>query len=218
MEACRWPARHRVFTRPNDAMICFNNEQTNNHNMNTPNLVFDYLENGKGLGVCGDEASLVECSASLGQSQPSGRTRTCGIEGGKIPDHIVYYEPTTRTWRCYGERLQIGRMGTWSVYLFRPQVLQRNFTCQRDTQQSWMEMPSRYYTMQTSSGEQTADSFLEGISISQMKQWRFCSQEMRYAFGRPVRCQPENFSISSLVFSVIAGFREAVSPRLCINM
>jgi len=165
--------RHWIFTQPNDAMISFGDEQTVNHNMNNPNLVFEhYLKTGKGLGVCGDEASLAECLCKSWGISTIRLTRTYGTEDGRNHDHIVYYEPVTKTWKCYEKHLAIGRSGTWNVYLFRPQAVQRNYFVYRpDSQQTWMKMPNLYYTISYSPGEQTADSFLKGILTAQMKQW-----------------------------------------------
>lgn len=163
---------HWVFTQPKDAMITFNNEQTINHNMNNPNLVFDYyLRTGKALGVCGDEASLIE-SLLKSVGIPAIRlTRTYGTQNGNNHDHVVYYDQATRSWKSYGKQLDIGRSGTWNVYFFTPPAIQRNYyNYLYDNQQTWMKMPSTYYTIQGSPGERTASLLSSGIPTSQMKE------------------------------------------------
>jgi hypothetical protein len=169
--------QHWIFTQPNDTIITFNGERTINHNMNNPNLVFDYyLRTGRGLGVCGDEASLIEALSKSWGIATVRLTRTYGTEDGNNHDHIVYYEPTTRTWKCYVEQLNIGKSGTWYVYLFRPPVIQRGyFVYHRDSQQTWMKMYNVYYVMPGAPGEQRADMFLKGIATTEFKQWMLYS-------------------------------------------
>jgi hypothetical protein len=166
-------ADHWIFTQPNDSMMEFEREQTINHNMNNPNLVFEYyLTTGKGLGVCGDEASLIESLSKSWGISTIRLTRTYGAKGASNHDHIVYYDPATRTWKCYEKQLNIGRTGTWNVYLFTPPVIQHNyFVYHSDSQQTWMKMANVYYTMQGLAGESTADLFLKGVPTAEMKQW-----------------------------------------------
>lgn len=166
-------ADHWMFTQPNDSMIEFDGEQTINHNMNNPNLVFEhYLTTGKALGVCGDEASVIESLSKSWGISTIRLTRTYGTKGGSNHDHIVYYDPATRTWKCYEKQLDIGRSGTWNVYLFTPPVLQHNYFVYRsDSQQTWERMANVYYTMQGLAGESTADLFLKGVPTAEVKQW-----------------------------------------------
>lgn len=166
-------ADHWIFTQPNDSMIEFNGEQTINHNMNNPNLVFEhYLTTGKGLGVCGDEASLIESLSKSWGISTIRLTRTYATKGASNHDHIVYYDPPTRTWKCYEKQLDIGRSGTWNVYLFTPPVIQHNYFVYRsDTQQTWIRMPNVYYAMQGLAAESAADFFLKGVPTAEMKQW-----------------------------------------------
>jgi len=165
--------RHWIFTQPDDRMIEFNGEQTIDHNMNNPNLVFDYyLKTSKGLGVCGDEASLVESLLKSWGISAIRLTRTFGTKDGSNHDHVIYYDPATRTWTGYYKQLSVGRSGTWNVYLFKPPVITRNFYISHsDSQQSWMKMTNLYYAMPSSPGEQVATLFLNGVPTSQMKQW-----------------------------------------------
>jgi len=166
-------ATHWTFTQPNDGMIEFDGERTINHNMNNPNLVFEYyLTTGKGLGVCGDEASLIESLSKSWGISTIRLTRTYGTKGGSNHDHVMYYDPATRTWKCYEEQLNIGRSGTWNVYLFAPPVIQHNYFVYRfDSQQAWMKMANVYYTMQGQAGESAADLFFKGVPTAEMRQW-----------------------------------------------
>ena len=165
--------QHWIFTQPNDTIIAFNGERTIDHNMNNPNWVFDYyLRTGEGLGVCGDEASLIEALCKSWGVATIRLTRTYGTKGGNNHDHVVYYEPTNGTWKCYVRQLNIGRSGTWNVYLFQPPVILHDyFVCHRDSQQTWMKMYDVYYVVNNVPAEQTAASFLKGIPTTEFKQW-----------------------------------------------
>jgi hypothetical protein len=164
--------RHWIFTQPNDTMITYDGQQTLDHNMNNPDLVFDnYLKTGKALGVCGDEASLIESLSKSWGISTIRLTRTYGTADGNNHDHIIYYEPATRTWTCYYEQLNIGSGGIWNVYIFRPPVIQRDFFASRqDSQQHWMNMLNVYYSL-SGSGYTLAELFREGVPTGQMKQW-----------------------------------------------
>lgn len=167
---------HWIFTQPNDDIISFGGQKTINHNMNNPELVFDnYLRTGKGLGVCGDEASLVESLSKSWGISTLRLTRTYATDTGNH-DHVVYYEPVTRTWKCYEKQLRHGKSEKWNVYIFKPPVIQRNyFKYHLESQQSWMKMLNLYYTMQRSPGDRVAELFVKGIPTSQIKKWLFDS-------------------------------------------
>lgn len=167
---------HWLFTQPNDEIISFGGQKTINHNMNNPELVFDhYLRTGKGLGVCGDEASLVESLSKSWGISTLRLTRTYSTDTGNH-DHVFYYEPVTRTWKCYEKQLRAGKSEKWNVYIFRPPVIQRNyFKYRHERYRSWMKMFNLYYTMEGSPGDQLADLFVKGIPTSQVKKWQFGS-------------------------------------------
>jgi len=168
--------RNWNFTEPKDDWFDYEGERTVNHNMNNANLEFDYLsKTGVGIGVCDDEMSLVDAFLKSWGISSGAMVRTYGTKDGSNHTHIFYYEPKSKTWRCYAQQLNVGATSSnWNIYIFTPPVIQHNYyKYYQDTQQWYMKMLNLYYKIIGTLGSQIKETFTKGIPTSEIKQWVF---------------------------------------------
>jgi hypothetical protein len=98
-------------------------EEVPNNNMVNANFEFEYfVQNGKGIGACSDEAVLIDAFAkSWGIA-----TTTIVYNSGRPDDpghaHIVYYDPDTQTFKAYPQQLMIaaGAKYPQRLFIYRP--------------------------------------------------------------------------------------------------
>jgi len=160
-----------IFTEPNDNWLNYKGEKTVNHNMNNANLEFEYLqENGKGIGVCDDEMTLVDALLKSWGIASGAMVRTYSSNH----THIFYYEPRSKTWKCYIRQISIGTASSCNIYLFEPPIIQHNYYISyQDSNQWFMKMLNMYHKIVGASGPEIKDLFITGVPTSKMKQWVF---------------------------------------------
>lgn len=165
--------RGYIFTEPKDDWLTYRGEKTVNHNMNNANLEFDYLlENGKAIGVCDDEMTIVDAFLKSWGIPSGSMTRTYGTEDGSNHTHVFYYEPALRTWKSYEQQLTIGAQFECNVYIFLPPIIQHNYYIYyQDNLQWYMKMLNLYHKILGVSGNEVKELFIKGVPTSEVKQW-----------------------------------------------
>ena len=92
--------------------------------MINPNFEFEYfLNNGKGIGVCGDEATLINGLAkSVGIATTAIRYFSDNPNAPPGHEHIIYYNPDGKVFKAYEKQLEIAAGAEYPqrLLVFRP--------------------------------------------------------------------------------------------------
>jgi len=167
---------HWIFTWPNPPIIEVDGQKAICRNMNNMDFEFEHLlKNGSGIGVCGDEAVLIEALCkSWGISTTQVKRTWEGPESNH--QHCIYFEPSSKLWKAYEKQVATydsreRGQGVQNVYIFRPPVADPNyFKSEIDSNQS-LKMRNLYYRMLSISTDNIVKMFTTGVKTSQMKQW-----------------------------------------------
>jgi hypothetical protein len=173
---------HFNYTFSRDVKIVIGGELVPARNNNNPNFEFQYyLENGKAIGVCEDEATLV------GAFLKSWGIATLTLEtlwplGGWYDGHssVIYFEPAYSTWRVYQDQIGIAFYLVRDAYVVIPPALQSDFIPKARVApkaaivpfvfQDGEENVKMYAQMYNITGTYLSQ-FEKGVSTDRMKQW-----------------------------------------------
>jgi len=172
--------RRWIYTGNEENTIEVEGQTVVNHDMNNVDFTFRYyLENGKGIGDCGDESNIVDAFCKswgiattfvLHQSYDSEMTRI-------VWSHmkISYYDPSSKTWKICNDQLNVGinEPGSFTLYIYKPPVIQPDYLNFR------AEPPFRfrqygnmcYVFERRLSPLEIKSMFSIGIEASKMKRW-----------------------------------------------
>jgi len=138
-----------------------------------------YLQSSKGIGVCGDEADLVDAfckswgiASTFVMRKPAEGTADYRMNNSHM--YITYFDPSNRSWRAYYKQASMAYMAVnYTLYVFRPPVIQQRYL------HYWKE-PSidmywygnMFYIADTPYlGEKISTMLQNGVPTSQMKRW-----------------------------------------------
>jgi len=148
------------------------------HNINNPDFEIDYYrETGKGIGVCDDQAIIVEALAKSWGIATTTMYRMWGGEEGVGHTHAMYFDPVRNAWYGSSGQLAINRYRTdlsnhVSLYLTKPPWYQTHLLRWRaDPFVPSYHMSNIYYASFTMTAQQVLDLFSAGIKSAVMKQW-----------------------------------------------
>lgn len=150
-----------------------------NHDLNNPDFIWrHYLETGKGLGECGDNAVLVEAiGKSLGI--PVTFVIRQATDQEKVVDSHMFpiYFDGTGSWKAYHKELDVGKGQTfnYTLYISIPPVKHDGYL------DYWLEEPYRvrwfgnmyHIPRKTFALPEIRNMFLSGVSEKDMRNWIF---------------------------------------------
>jgi len=166
------------FTWPeNQGFVRVNGETTLNRNFNNADFEFEhFILYGKAIGVCGDEAVLIDALSKSWGISTTIVTRTWQGPDGNNHMHVAYYEPVSRVWKALEKQVSTfdsrerGK-GAQNLYIFKPPVVHCNFFDGQQDDKQRLLMLRFYYSMKNVATEDVIQIFTHGMSNSQMKQW-----------------------------------------------
>jgi hypothetical protein len=172
--------RRWTYTGNAENTMMVDGEEVVNHDMNNVDFEFRYyLENGKGIGDCGDESGLIDgfCKSwgiastyVMHQSYDSEMTQI-------VWSHmkVSYYEPVSKTWRICEDQLNIGinEPYQFTLMVYRPPVIQPDYLNYRpDPPFRFREYGNMCYIPPTRlTAREIKDMFSLGVATSKVKQW-----------------------------------------------
>jgi len=140
-----------------------------------------YLQTGKGIGTCGDEADLVDAfckswgiATTFVWRRPATGTRDSRISHSHM--YVTYYDPVLRSWGAYHRQADaINMKDSYTLYVTRPPVLQpRWLNYWKDNTIDTYWYGNMYYIANTPYlGERISTMFKNGVPTVQIKQWLF---------------------------------------------
>ena len=177
MDSDHWYYVYEDLTPNRVATIIVDGEPVKNYVINNVDWLFSYLvQNGKGIGQCGDEAALVDGFAkSFGiATLPAGRMVKLSENTRTGHGYVVYYQPKTIDWRVYENQLymDIGWIPGGSIAYFtiiKPPVNQHAYL--RDWMEGVFWCGTMTYLWRDTTLQVIRDTFVKGLPTSQMKQW-----------------------------------------------
>lgn len=161
-----------------DKLVTVNGEQVTPYVIHNARFLFEhFLQTGKGFGVCDDQATLVSAFLkSVGIPTNYVYKLWAGTRFGDAGHTLnIYYDSESRLWTASSWQLSTPggtRMNiTIDFYLFRPPVTQAGYLHYVKERFYGMPMGSAYYTETNVSNLTIYNTFLQGVSSAQMKQW-----------------------------------------------
>jgi len=165
-----------------DKLVTVDGEQVTPYVIHNARFLFEYfLQSGKGFGVCDDQATLVSAFLkSVGIPTNYVYKLWAGTRFGDAGHTFnVYYNARSSSWTANhwqlstpgGTRMNI----TIDFYLFRPPVTQPGYLHYVRERFYGMPMGSAYYTETNVSNLTIYNTFLQGATSGQMKEWLFYS-------------------------------------------
>ena len=161
-----------------DKLVTVDGEKVTPYVIHNARFLFEYfLQTGDGFGVCDDQATLVGAFLkSVGIPTNYVYKLWAGTPfGGAGHTFNIYYDGKSRLWTANpwhlsssgGPQMNI----TIDFYLFRPPVTQAGYLHHVREQYYGMPMGSAYYTEINVANLTIYNTFLQGVTSAQMKQW-----------------------------------------------
>jgi len=148
------------------------------HNINNPDFEIEYyLRTGKGIGVCDDQANMVEAMCKSWGISTTTMYRMWGGASGVGHTHAICFDPLSRTWLGSKGQLSVNRYATdlnnkVAMYLTKPPWNQSKILeWKADPFVPTYHMSKIYYSNLNITAQEVLDAFSKGIASSQMKQW-----------------------------------------------
>lgn len=171
-------SRHWRYSSSENTYIEIDGQKVLNHDMNNVGFEFNYfLQNGFGIGDCGDESGLVDAFAKSWGVATTFVLRQASNATQVIYSHmsVTYYEPKSKLWQMYEQQANVGieQPYQFTLYILRPPVNQVGYL------DYWTDPVNRvrwfgnmyYIPKETFKISEIKSLFLSGISDGQMKQW-----------------------------------------------
>lgn len=165
-----------------DVTIQVNGETVSVRNMNNANFNFQYyLKNGKAIGVCEDEMTLVSAflkSWGIATLPMSSYWPEENWYNGHT--YTMYYDVTSKTWRVFPYQIGISFYVLRDAYIFIPPVLQNQFVpagqiIPREAAVSFpfqsREVNTKMFAPMYNITGTYLNMYASGVYTAQMKQW-----------------------------------------------
>jgi len=161
-----------------DKLVTVDGEEVTPYVIHNARFLFEYfLQSGKGFGVCDDQATLVSAFLkSVGIPTDYVYKLWAGTPfGGAGHTFNIYYDGKSRVWTA--NHWQLSTPGgaqmniTIDFYLFRPPVTQGGYLHYVEEHFYGMPMGSAYYTRTNVPNLNIYNTFLQGVTSAQMRQW-----------------------------------------------
>jgi hypothetical protein len=162
-------------TPEKEAMIDYYGGQIPNHHIMDPDFLYEYyLQNGKGIGGCSDEAALVDAFC-----KSYGISTTCLVNEIYLGDNqwlghacVTCYDPAIEKWVAYPEQgwiiesdLANNPSNQCCFYVIK------QAWCQESYVKPWGGYWYKAFVFASTSGRQVVRQFVNGVPSSQMKRW-----------------------------------------------
>jgi len=176
---------HWDFTLGRDDKIFVDGKEVLNKNIQNVDWLLDYfVRNGKGIGVCTDEAAFVDAFAKSWGIATTFVDRQTIVPPEQIPpgmstdghavghEYVTYFDPLTRSWKADERQLDVDNY--WSGYLsylhiLRPPVHQAGYIICWDDGKFWGG--GMMHTTKDTTIAEIKRTLTMGIASSTMKQW-----------------------------------------------
>jgi hypothetical protein len=175
-------SEHYDYVSSWDVTIQVNGETVPARNMDNANFNFQYyLKNGKAIGVCEDEMTLVSALlkswgiATLPQM-------SYWVEGNGYEGHTytMFYDPNSRAWKVTPYQIGLVFSSVQDAYIFLPPILQNEFipTSRITPQEAAVPYPFQtgevntlmFVPMYNITGSYL-NRYVDGVGTDQVKQW-----------------------------------------------
>jgi len=148
------------------------------HNINNPDFEIEYyLRTGKGIGVCDDQANMVEAMCKSWGISTTTMYRMWGGTSGVGHTHAVCFDPLSKMWRGSKGQLSVNRYATdlsnkVAMYLTKPpwnhsKILE----WKADPFVPTYHMSRIYYSNLNITAQEVLDTFSKGATSALMRQW-----------------------------------------------
>ena len=176
---------HWDFTLGRDDKIFVDGKEVLNKNIQNVDWLLEYfLRNGKGIGVCTDEAAFVDAFSKSWGIVTTFVDRQTLVPPEQIPpgmstdehavghEYVTYFDPSTHSWKADERQLDVDNY--WSGYLsylhiLRPPVHQAGYIICWDDGKFWGG--GMMHTTKDTTIAEIKRTLTMGIASSTMKQW-----------------------------------------------
>jgi hypothetical protein len=177
MDSDHWYYVYEDLTPDRVTTITVDGQPVRNYVINNVDWLFSYLvQNGMGIGQCGDECALVDGFAkSCGiATLPAGRMVRLSETERTGHGYVVYYYPVTSTWSAYDKQLEmdidwISRESVVYFVTIKPPVDQHEYL--RDWMEDVFWCGKMTHLWWNTTLQEIQGTFVKGLPTVQMKQW-----------------------------------------------